>query len=317
MEQDFNDLYFFARVVEHGGFAPAGRALGIPKSRLSRRITDLEERLGVRLIQRSTRRFTVTDIGQVYLRHCQAMIAEAEAAQEAIDHIQAEPRGTVRISCPITLAQTLMSRLVGEFMNAYPLVNLYIDVTNRRVDVIEENYDVAFRVRATVENSNLVMRTFGMHRVSLVGSPALLERLGPPVAPNDLGRFPSLSMPMNDGRYVWTLVNANGESRTVEHTPRMLADDLLLIRETAIAGIGLAVLPEYLCKEALQSGQLVRALPEWSYMRSNLHAVFASRRGLLPAVRCFIDFLAKRLPEIANEQGISEFAPTSVPMPHE
>ncbi|HYD79712.1 MAG TPA: LysR substrate-binding domain-containing protein [Paucimonas sp.] len=315
MQQDLNDLYFFAQVVENGGFAAAGRALGLPKSRLSRRIAELEERLGVRLLQRSSRRFAVTEIGQVYLRHCQAMLAEAQAAQEAIDHIQAEPRGQIRVSCPITLAQTLLSGLIGEFMNAYPHVNVYMDVTNRRVDVIEEGYDVALRVRAAVESSNLVMRSFGMNRTTLLASPALLERLGAPAAPNDLGRFPSLSMPMNDGRYVWTLENADGEIRTVEHAPRLIADDLLLLRETAISGVGLAVLPEYLCREAMRDGKLVRVLPQWSYFRSNLHAVFASRRGLLPAVRCFIDFLAKRLPEVASEFGVSDFAPGSRPGP--
>jgi DNA-binding transcriptional LysR family regulator len=315
MQQDLNDLFFFAQVVEHGGFAPAGRALGVPKSRLSRRIAELEERLGVRLIQRSSRRFTVTEIGQVYLGHCQAMLAEAQAAQEAIDHIQSEPRGVVRVSCPITLAQTLMSNLIGEFMLAYPLVNVFMEITNRRVDVIEEGVDVALRVRAVVESSNLVMRSFGMNRVTLLGSPALLERLGPPAAPIDVGRFASLSLPMNDGRYTWTLQNADGETRTIEHVPRLIADDLMLLRETAIAGVGLTVLPEYLCRDALQSGKLVRVLPAWSFMRSNLHAVFASRRGMLPAVRSFIDFLARRLPEIASEQGIGDFAPTSTAMP--
>ena len=309
MQQDLNDLYFFAKVVEYGGFAPAGRILGLPKSRLSRRIAELEERLGVRLIQRSSRRFTVTEIGQVYLRHCQAMLADAQAAQEAIDHIQAEPRGTIRVSCPITVAQTLLSKLIGEFMSAYPLVNVILDITNRRVDVIEEGYDVALRVRTVVESSNLVMRSFGTHRGSLVGSPALLERLGMPAVPNDLGRFPSLSLPINDGRYVWTLQNTDGETCTIEHTPRLIADDLMLLRETAIAGVGLAALPDHLCREALQNGQLVRALPQWSSMPANFHAVFPSRRGLLPAVRCFIDFLSTRLPEVANERGFRDVIP--------
>jgi DNA-binding transcriptional LysR family regulator len=315
MQQDLNDLYFFAQVVEHGGFAPAGRVLGIPKSRLSRRIAELEDRLGVRLLQRSSRRFAVTETGQVYLRHCQAMLAEAQAAQEAIDHIHAEPRGTIRVSCPITLAQTLLSRLIGEFMNDYPLVNVIMDITNRRVDVIEEGYDVALRVRTVVESSNLVMRSFGTHRASLLASPKLLEQLGPPAAPNDLGRFPGLSLPMSDGRYTWTLQNADGETRIIEYVPRLIADDLTLLRETAIAGVGLTMLPEYLCREALQSRRLVRVLPQWSFMRSNLHAVFASRRGLLPAVRSFIDFLAKRLPEVASEHGLADSAlpPTAQP----
>jgi DNA-binding transcriptional LysR family regulator len=307
MQQDLNDLYFFAQVVEKGGFAPAGRALGIPKSRLSRRIALLEERLGVRLLQRSSRRFTVTDIGQVYLRHCQAMLAEAQAAQEAIDHIQSEPRGQVRVSCPVTLAQTLMAGVTAEFMLAYPQVSVFMDVTNRRVDVIEEGFDVALRVRSVIESSNLVMRSFGLDRLSLLACPALLERVGIPATPDDLARFPSMSMPMRDGRYTWTLHNAADEACTVEHTPRLIADDLLLLREAAIGSVGLAALPEYLCRDALLNGRLVRALPQWTFPRSNVHAVFASRRGMLPAVRCFIDFLAQRLPAVVSESGMSDF----------
>lgn len=306
MQQDLNDLYFFAQVVEQGGFAPAGRALGIPKSRLSRRIALLEERLGVRLLQRSSRRFAVTEIGQAYLRHCQAMLAEAQAAQEVIDHLQAEPRGQVRISCPVTLAQTLMAGIVAEFMLAYPQVSVVMAVTNRRIDVIEEGFDIALRVRATIESSNLVMRSFGLHRTSLLVSPALLDRSGTPSSPDDLARLPSVAMPMRDGRHAWTL-HRGDETRVVDYTPRLVADDLLLLREAAVAGVGLAALPEFLCRDALLDGSLVRALPDWSFPCSNLHAVFASRRGLLPAVRCFIDFLAQRLPEVASDLGMGDY----------
>jgi DNA-binding transcriptional LysR family regulator len=262
----------------------------------------------VRLLQRSSRRFTVTDIGQVYLRHCQAMLAEAQAAQEAIDHIQSEPRGQVRVSCPVTLAQTLMAGITAEFMLAYPQVSVFMDVTNRRVDVIEEGFDVALRVRSVIESSNLVMRSFGMDRLSLLASPALLERAGVPAGPDDLARLPSLSMPMSDGRYTWTLHHGADETASVDYAPRLIADDMLLLREAAIAGVGLAALPEYLCRDALLDGRLVHVLPNWTFPCSTLHAVFASRRGLLPAVRCFIDFLAQRLPEVASELGISNFA---------
>lgn len=307
MRQDLNDLYFFTQVVEQGGFTAAGRALGIPKSRLSRRIALLEERLGVRLLQRSSRNFMVTDIGQIYLRHCQAMLAEAQAAQDAIDHIQAEPRGQIRVSCPIALAQTLMASLIGEFMVAYPQVSIFMDVTNRRVDVIEEGFDIALRVRTVLEDSALAMRWFGHSRISLLGSPVLLERIGPPAHPNDLARFPSLGMPMSSGKYVWHLQGPEKERCNIEYAPRLLADDFNVLRKAAVAGVGLAALPEYLCREELLSRALIRVLPHWAFPQSNLHAVFPSRRGLVPAVRCFIDFLAKRLPEVADEYGTGNF----------
>lgn len=145
--QDLNDLYFYVQIVDHGGFASAGRALGLPKSTLSRRLAALEERLGVRLIQRSTRRFTVTEIGQTYYEHCKAMLVEAEAAQAAIEMTRAEPRGVVRISCPITLLNAHVSNMLADFMVSYPHVTVQLDATNRRVDLIGEALDIAIRVR--------------------------------------------------------------------------------------------------------------------------------------------------------------------------
>jgi DNA-binding transcriptional LysR family regulator len=153
---DLNDLYYFARVVEHGGFPPAGRALGVPKSTLSRRIALLEERLKSRLLQRSTRHFGMTEVGEVYYRHCVAMIAEAEAAQEAIDNIGAEPRGMIRVTCPISLMFSSVAPIISRYMAAHPQVRVQLSATNRRVDVIEEGVDVALRVRfPPLENEGL------------------------------------------------------------------------------------------------------------------------------------------------------------------
>src|SRR5690606_11129356 len=162
---DLNDLYYFVQVVEHGGFAPASRALGVPKSKLSRRIAQLEERLEVRLIQRSTRQFSVTEIGQTYLAHCKAMLVEAEAAEEAIALTQAEPRGVVRMSCPVALLETRVADMVAAFMVAHPRVEVHLEETNRRVDVVAEGIDIAIRVRPPpLEDSGLIMRVLADRR---------------------------------------------------------------------------------------------------------------------------------------------------------
>lgn len=145
---DLNDLYYFAMVVEHSGFAAAERALGIPKSRLSRRISQLETDMGARLLQRSTRRFAVTDVGQSVYRHAQSMLAEASAAREVVDRLSAEPRGLVRVSVPVGIAQELMPKLLPDFLARYPLVRVQLHVNNRRVDVINEGFDVAIRATA-------------------------------------------------------------------------------------------------------------------------------------------------------------------------
>ncbi|HET7779869.1 MAG TPA: LysR family transcriptional regulator, partial [Rudaea sp.] len=182
--QDLNDLFYFSIVVEKNGFAAAGRALDIPKSRLSRRIAQLEERLGVRLLQRSTRRFAVTEAGQRFYRHCQAVMAEAQAAEEAVAQLTTEPRGLVRMSCPVSFTQNLMASILPGFMEKFPQVKLLVLSTNRRVDLINEGVDIAMRVRFKLDtDSDLVIRSFGHSHSVLVASPAYLDQHGRPEQP--------------------------------------------------------------------------------------------------------------------------------------
>jgi DNA-binding transcriptional LysR family regulator len=291
--QDLNDLCFFAKVVEHEGFAPAGRLLGIPKSSLRRRISLLEERLGVRLLQRSTRGFTVTEIGQVYYRHCLAMLAEAEAAQEAVELVQAEPQGLIRVSCPVMLSLTTVGPLVARFIAKYPRVRIDYEVTNRRVDVINERFDVAFRVRLPpLESSDLVMKVLGESAQLLAASPALLDRLGRPQSPADLKRVESLSFNLAGSEHAWRLVGPDGMGHEVTHQPRLTTDDMTTLRQAALDGAGIAQLPDYIVAADITRGKLEVLLPDWSPPKAIIHAVFPSRRGLLPAVHHFIDFLA-------------------------
>lgn len=175
--QDLNDMLYFAEVAERGGFAAAGRALGIPKSRLSRRVAELEAQLGVRLLQRTTRTLSLTEVGEAYLRHCQAMRESAQAAADAVAQVQSEPRGTVRVTCPVTLAQTVLARLMPVFLERHPQVRLEMQVTNRVVNVVEEGVDVALRVRATLDNSgSMIVKRLDEGRQLLVASPAQLAR---------------------------------------------------------------------------------------------------------------------------------------------
>ena len=193
--QDLNDLYYFVQVVDHGGFAPAGRAIGMPKSRLSRRIAQLEERLGVRLLQRSTRQFAVTELGRTYYEHCKAMLVEAEAAQAAIEMTRAEPCGLIRMSCPIALLHTHVGPMLADFMARHPQIRVELEGTNRRVDPIAEGVDVAIRVRPPpLQDSELVIRILAQRRQCLVASPALVAQRGLPAAPADLHGWPSMGL---------------------------------------------------------------------------------------------------------------------------
>jgi DNA-binding transcriptional LysR family regulator len=295
--QDLNDLYFFAAVVEHGGFSAAGRALGVPKSRLSKRVAQLEERLGVRLLQRTTRRFVVTEVGERFYAHCRAVLEEAQAAQDAVDELRAEPRGMVRLSCPVSLAQTVLAYLLPDFLVMYPKMQVRLLSGDRRVDVIGEGYDLAIRVRNKLDtDANLVVRTFGQSRTKLVASPALLNAQGRPTQPDELAKLPALSMREHEGAQVWELIDASGTQVNVEVHARLITGDFAVLLESARRGMGVALLPEFVCAPAITRGELEVVLPEWSMPEGTMHFVYPSRRGMLPGVRALVDFLAERLP---------------------
>jgi DNA-binding transcriptional LysR family regulator len=295
--QPLEGFYYFTQVVDHGGFARAARALGIPKSRLSRHVVALEAQLNVRLLNRSTRRFAVTEVGQEVYRHATAMLAEADAALEAVEFVRAEPRGTLRASCPVALAQWALAAVLPDFLAKYPAVRLQLHVSNRRVDVVREGFDVALRVRTQLSGEDgLVTRAFGRSNQLLVASPAYVARSGSPGSPQDLRERETLDYGGELDPGPWQLVGEHGESVRAEHTPRVLCHDFVVLRTATLAGLGIAQLPESVVRADLESGALIRVLPEWNSPQGIVHAVFPSRRGLLPAVRVFIDFLAERLP---------------------
>lgn len=292
--QDLNDLYLFAQVVEHGGFAAAGRAIGIPKSKLSRRVGELEARLGIRLIQRSTRRFAVTEIGQEYYRHCIAMLVEAEAAQEVIDRSRSEPQGVVRVSCPPALVCFQVSDMIARFMAANPRVTVHLESTSRRIDLISDGIDVAIRVRfPPIEESDHVMRVLGDSRQRLVASPDCLRQLQAPAVPASLGALPSAGFGPAHREHVWHLDGPDGATASVPFIPRLVTDDISQLRSAALLGVGVAQLPTMAVARDIEEGTLVDILPDWRPRSGIVHAVFPSRRGLLPAVRSLIDHLVK------------------------
>ena len=298
--QDLNDLYYFAAVVDHGGFAPAARALNLPKSSLSRRVARLEDRLGVRLIERSTRRFAVTEVGREFHRHAQAAVTEAMAAEEAALQVVGEPRGVVRASVPVSVAQGLMAELAPRFLAAYPQVKLQLLVTNRRVDLIEEGVDVAFRVRPALDSDQaLKVRILGYERTLLVASPDFVARHGPIEHPSQLEGLRTLSNIEQAGRQLWRF-RRDLEEVVVEHDPLVRAGEFKVLLHAAMAGCGVAYMPEIACAYSLAQGTLVTVLPEWTPADGVFHLVFTSRRGQLPAVSAFIDFMAEEMPRVSK-----------------
>ncbi|WP_397453522.1 LysR substrate-binding domain-containing protein [Pseudomonas sp. NA-150] len=291
--QDLNDLYYFAKVVEAGGFAAAGRQLGIPKSRLSRRIAELEARLNASLLQRTTRKLALTAVGERYLQHCQAMLLEAEMADEAVASLSAEPRGRLRVSCPVGLIHWNLSGTVTAFMAHYPQVQLEILMVNRRVDLVNEGIDVALRVRDVGDDDpNLIVRQLAPAYAVLVASPGLLN--GQLIEkPQDLANLPMLGATEADRKVHFLLVHDNGERCEVAFEARLSIDDFPIRKTAALAGMGMTMLPLMNCREELADGRLIRLLPQWSLPSGHLQAAYTQRRGVLPAVRAWIDHITE------------------------
>ena len=296
---DLNDLFYFAQVVAHGGFAPAGRALNIPKSKLSRRVAELEARLGARLIERSSRRFRVTEIGEAFYAQSRAAVAAAERAEAVVAASLAEPRGLVRFACPTGLVE-VVSPMLPDFLRLYPRVNMQIVAVDRPVDLIGERIDVALRVRVKLEtDAALIVRTVARSRRILLASPALANTL----ATQDIGALaaaPTLSTSDEMGERTWMLEGPRGATHTHRHTPRFSCGDFVAVREAALAGIGIAFLPDHACAAALERGELVRVFPDWRGQDGIVHLVFTTRTGLPPHVRAWIDHLAANFPRGAG-----------------
>ncbi|MDU9394126.1 LysR substrate-binding domain-containing protein [Pseudomonas sp. zfem002] len=290
---DLNELYFFVQIVEHQGIAAASRALDIPKSRLSRHLAALEDRLGVRLINRSTRQFAVSDLGMEYYQHCLNMLDGAQAAQALIDDNQAAPRGMVRIACPTALLNFLVAGMIARFLDRHPEVEVHLESTNRQVDPLREGFDIALWVGfQPLEDSGLIMKRLSFSPQALVASPRLLERLGPARSLADLGRFPSLSLPPCSGQSVWNMEGPGGVQATVRHTPRLVTDDMITLRRVALEGGGIVQLPRLVVFKDIHNGLLSPLLADWVPRGGVIHALLPSRRGIPQSVRVLLDFLA-------------------------
>ena len=295
MRIDLNDYAYFAEVVAHGGFAAAGRALREPKSKLSRRIAALEERLGLRLIERSSRRFRVTDTGQAFYERCRAILTEAEQAEALVAQAQAEPHGRIRFSCPTGMVAPIAG-LISSFLLRFPKVRLQLVATDRPVDLIGERIDLALRVRADLtSDAALTMRSLGLSTRILVASPQFASQI---TRIEQLASLPTLATNDALDELEWHLEAEDGQKHVVRVQPRMGCEDMATVCHAAIDGLGIAILPDHVCRQALEAGKLVRVLPEWHGVQGIVHLVFTTRRGLSPAVRALIDHLACGFPSV-------------------
>jgi DNA-binding transcriptional LysR family regulator len=296
---DLNDFFFFVQVVDRGGFTAAARTLRIPKSTLSHRIQQLENNLGVRLLNRTSRQFGMTDAGEEFHRHAVVMLREAELAETATRHRLNEPTGTVRCTAAVATMQFAMRDIIADFLLRYPKVSVIAHATDQSVDIVGENFDVAIRAHSDpLPDSTLVQRTLTPAPWFLFAGSAYLDANGVPHTPHDLQNHASLFMMRTGVAAAWRLRHSSKvkDEVVMRLTPRLLSDDMIGLKQAAIAGLGVVALPGYVCREEVRSGAMRRVLPTWLADDSTITALIPYRQGLLPSVRAFVDHLAAEFP---------------------
>lgn len=305
--EDLNDIYFFASVVQYGGFSAAARTIGVEKTRLSRRIAALEKRLGVRLLQRTTRALALTEAGRRFFERCVAAVEGAQAAYDSVAELRKEPAGLVRLSSPVLLTQRCLAHALPDYMRVNPKVSVFVEATDRTVNVIEERFDIAIRAKREIEDvAGLVAKTLGHSQRVLVVSPAFLDHYGRPESPADLPKFNTVASTddiFDDGAR-WHLTDPDSRTQHIELKPRLVTSDLRVRLQAAIKGIGIALLPEQVVAAPLKEGLVDRVLPEWCGAKNILHLVYPTPRGMLPSVRSLIEYLLIHVPAWLQERSI-------------
>jgi DNA-binding transcriptional LysR family regulator len=290
---NLNDMAIFSRVVEAGSITGAAKLLGLPKSTVSRKIALLEESLGVRLLERTTRALKLTEIGATYFEHCSRIVSEAEEANLAVTQMQATPRGKLRITAPTEFGSLYLGAILAAYLQQYPGVEVEVELTNRVVDLIDEGFDLAIRA-GSLPDSSLIARKLASERVFICASPAYLEAHGKPLNPEDLSGHEMILSPASPRGHL-RLLSEKGETVTVAIGGSLRVNSLAIARDAAATGLGLVALPEMICWEDLHSGRLQIAIEGWALPGTGIHAVYPSPRHLSAKVKTFIDFLQEKL----------------------
>jgi DNA-binding transcriptional LysR family regulator len=290
---NLNDLQFFVQAVENGSFAAAARRLGVPKSTVSKRVGELEAELGARLIHRTSRSFSLSELGRDFFEHARASVIEAENAENIVRTRLGEPSGTVRLTTSVPTAQFTLAPHLEELSVRYPKLTLALHVTDRFVDIVQEGFDIAIRShQQPLADSALVQRRLAMHDFYVVASPDYVERLGAPSRPEDLADHRVIVA--NPGETSWRLRGSEGTVADIAVSAIMAADEPFVLLKAAAAGIGITCLPTSVCREALADGTLVRLLPDWTAGSIATTILMPHRRGQLPSVRAVVDLLLER-----------------------
>ncbi len=293
---DLNDYYYFVHVVDKGGFTRAADALGIPKSRLSRHVAQLEARLDSILIQRTTRQFKITELGEVFYQHAKAAVEHIELAEAALKRKKNTVTGKVTLSCSVGVAQFALKEILARFMAENPDVSVLQQVTNQNIDLVATGVDMSIRGHTgALPDSTLVPRLLAVVEWNLFASPGYQRDTESITTPADLAQHQTLALGWQAPVDRWTLEHFSGAKEVIQITPRLKSEDMSTLKEAAKEGLGIVALPAYTCREELASGQLITVLPEWHAGMANLSLIMPNRRGFTAPVEALMEFLQKEL----------------------
>jgi DNA-binding transcriptional LysR family regulator len=296
MNRDLNDTLIFAKVVEHGSFIAAARVLRLPKTTVSRKIQDLESRLGAQLLHRTTRKLGLTEAGNVYFEHSQRIARELDEAESAVGQLQGGPRGWLRVTAPYSFAISRIAPLFGEFQARYPEVRVELVLTNDTLDLIDKEIDLALRIGQPSDTS-LVARRLGVFRSQVYASPEYLTRHGEPVHPDDLKHHRTLGLNkygQNANGFFWTL-NDGTSLKDYRIDPVLVANDPAALHPALLTGEGLMLTADVMVRAYAERGYIQRVLAGWTGRAAEMNAVFPRGQGKSPKVRAFVDFLVERM----------------------
>lgn len=300
MTHDLNESLIFVKVVERGSFTAAATALGVPKTTVSRKVAELEQRLGTRLLMRTTRKLGLTEAGQVYFEHCAQIARDLDEAEAAVSQLNGAPRGWLRFTAPYSVGINLLAQVQHEFMAQYPEVRLEMVLDNDIVDIVGNELDLALRV-GPLPDSTLAARRLVRFTSRVYASPAYLARHGEPLAPEELEHHRSVAGTRDrrsGGRFAWRLGRDGEAHEDFAVHPVFVANDPFMLRTAVLQGLGIGRLPDAMARPFEQHGLLRRVLASWAAEPADLNAVFPHGRALSPKVRAFVDFLATRLADI-------------------
>ena len=289
-----NDIAVFVRVVDSGSFTAAAERLGISKSVVSKYVTRLEDRLGARLLNRTTRRLSLTEAGRVFYERSRKGLADIEDAQAEVSRLQGEPRGTLRLNAPMSFGILHVAPALPEFLNLHPDVTVDMNLDDRIVDMIEEGFDVSVRI-SELPDSSLVARRLGPCRHAIVAAPAYLERCGTPRTPEELRNHNIITYRYQESALEWHFLTPGNKPISVAVSGSLMMNNSLAVREALLEGVGITRTPTFVVGKDIQEGRLIPVLREYQILEVTIFLVYPQRRHLSPKVRAFVDFMAKRI----------------------